>query len=218
MIFTGVNRCINIFLSFIRLATGLSIPMKLNNFVQFRWLNLLFLMCLVITLAPQVRAMNETVVNLGDRDIPETDKVPGMQHVLTLVVTVDELVEVGESNKGIRKYVPITGGYFAGQHVNGESLSGDVIPGGADWQLKRPDGVLEIDALYSIRTSDGQTIIIHNSGIASQADERGPYVRTIPKFQAPKGRYDWLNQHVFTGTIDLVKGGGAVIIRVFQVL
>ena len=69
--------------------------------------------------------MSETVVNLSDRDIPETDKVPGMQHVLTLVVTVDELVEVGESDKGIRKYVPITGGYFAGQHVNGESLSGD---------------------------------------------------------------------------------------------
>ena len=84
---------------------------------------------------------------------------------------------------GRRKYVPITGGYFAGQHVNGESLSGDVLPGGADWQLERPDGVLEIDALYSIRTSDDQTIIIHNSGIASQADEGGPYVRTIPKFQ-----------------------------------
>ena len=186
--------------------------------MYFRWLHLLFLMCLTITLASQASAMSETVVNLGDRDIPETDKVPGMQHVLTLVVTVDELVEVGESDKGIRKYVPITGGYFAGQHVNGESLSGDVLPGGADWQLKRPDGVLEIDALYSIRTSDGQTIIIHNSGIASQADEGGPYVRTIPKFQAPKGKYDWLNQRVFTGTIDLVKGGGAVIIRLFQVL
>lgn len=162
--------------------------------------------------------MKKTVVNIAEKVIPETENAPATQHVLTLVVTLEDAVEVGESDKGVRKYVPISGGYFKGQGVNGETLAGDVLPGGADWQLQRPDGVLEIDALYSIRTDDGQTIIIHNSGIASRADDGGAYIRTTPKFQAPKGKYDFLNKRVFTGTIGMVEGGGAVIIRVFQVL
>ena len=104
--------------------------------------------------------------------------------------------------------VPITGGSFAGP-----KLKGVVLPGGADWQLERPDGVLEIDALYSIKADDGAVIIVHNRGIIA-----GDYVRTSPQFEAPKGPHDWLNRSIFVGTLSGARQPGAVVIRVFRVL
>lgn len=146
--------------------------------------------------------------------IPAPAIAPTTKEVLALVVTLEQTVEVGDSDTGIRRYVPITGGYF-----KGKDMSGVVLPGGADWQLQRPDGVLEIDALYSIKTDDGQTIIIHNVGLASNDPLVGkhPYIRTVPQFKAPKGKYDWLNKRIFTGTITPIEGKHAVVIRVFQV-
>jgi hypothetical protein len=98
------------------------------------------------------------------------------------------------------------------------------MPGGADWQLVRPDGVLEVNALYSIRTDDGVTIVVDNRGIIVPAQPAGegrpaapPYVRTNPRFHAPQGKYDWLNKTMFVGGIAGSSAGGAVIIRVFRV-
>ena len=155
-----------------------------------------------------------TQLDIEKMAIPTAVIAPSTHEVLTLVVTLENTVEIGDSDAGIRRYVPITGGYF-----KGITMSGSVLSGGADWQLQRPDGVLEIDALYSIKTDDGQTIIIHNSGLASNDPLVGkyPYIRTTPQFRAPKGKYDWLNKRVFTGTITPIEGKHAVIIRVFQV-
>ncbi len=146
--------------------------------------------------------------------IPDPVAAPTTNEVLTLVVTLENTVEIGDSDVGMRRYVPITGGYF-----KGKDISGVVLPGGADWQLQRPDGVLEIDALYTFKTDDGQTIIIHNAGLASNDPLVGkyPYIRTVPQFKAPKGKYDWLNKRIFTGTITPIEGKHAVVIRVYQV-
>ena len=40
-----------------------------------------------------------------------------------------------------------------------EPLDGLVLAGGADWQTSRPDGVTEVDALYSMKCDDGTVII-----------------------------------------------------------
>lgn len=146
---------------------------------------------------------------------PEEALAPTTKQVLELVVTLDDRVEVGESDGGIRRFIPITGGYFRGHHINGK-----VLRGGADWQLQRPDGVLEIDALYAVETDDGAHIIIHNQGIVVRPTEQNSqsvYIKTTPQFHAPTGKYDWLNKHVFTGSITPVENGKAVIIRVFQI-
>lgn len=139
---------------------------------------------------------------------------PGTELALELYVTIDPAVEVGESGHGVRQFIPITGGRFTGDGIRGE-----VMAGGADWQLIRPDGVLEVQALYSIRTDDGATIVVDNRGIIAPGAEGAPaYVRTSPRFQAPRGKYDWLNRTMFVGTIAPAPGGGAVIIRAFRVL
>ena len=131
--------------------------------------------------------------------------------VLELYVTLSDNIKVGESDDGERGIIPITGGYFVGKGIRGE-----VMPGGADWQTTRPDGVKEIKALYSIKTDDGQVIVVDNQGIA--LIEGGTrYVRTIPRFHAPKGQYDWLNKKIYTGNITSIKSPRAVVIRVYEV-
>ncbi|MCY3750448.1 MAG: DUF3237 family protein [Gammaproteobacteria bacterium] len=131
--------------------------------------------------------------------------------VLQLYVTLTDSIDVGQTDDGQRYIVPITGGFFTG---NG--ISGEVLPGGADWQVVRADGIKKIIALYSIRTTDGEVIIVDNQGI-SYTDDDGRYRRTIPKFHAPKGKYDWLNKSLFIGTITSIKKPRAVIIRVYEV-
>ena len=87
------------------------------------------------------------------------------------------------------------------------------MPGGADWQYVRGDGVVELVARYSIRTGDGAEIAVTNRGLRRAAPEvmermsRGEavdpalvYFRTVPVFEAPAGAYDWLNRSVFVAT------------------
>ena len=126
------------------------------------------------------------------------------------LVTIAPAVEIGPSSRGTRRYIPITGGTFQGPRIKGVVLSG-----GADWQLQRPDGTTEIDALYSMKADDGAVIIVRNRGLISKG---GAYFRTIPEFEAPVGPHDWLNQAVFVGSVSGAPQPGAVIIRVFQVL
>jgi Protein of unknown function (DUF3237) len=153
---------------------------------------------------------------------PITDvAAPTTELALELYVTLSPRVEVGESDDGVRQFIPITGGRFSGAGIRGE-----VMPGGADWQTRRRDGVVEVNALYSIRTDDGAVIVVDNRGIivppppaavGGAAAPAAGYVRTSPRFHAPQGKYDWLNKTVFIGTITPATGGGAVIIRAFRV-
>lgn len=145
------------------------------------------------------------------------EKYPGFapgifsQPILQLYVTLSDKVRLGQTDLGERNIVPITGGYFIGEDIRGEVMSG-----GADWQLERADGVKEIVAQYSIRTDDGQTIMVDNRGISLGQDENR-YRLTAPRFHAPAGKYSWLNESLFAGTITSIKQPRAVIIRVYKI-
>lgn len=140
---------------------------------------------------------------------------PTTELALELHVNIAPAVVIGASSHGTRQFIPITGGRFSGAG----GLSGEVMAGGADWQLRRPDGVTEVTAIYSIRTADGTVIEVDNRGIIVPPSEGSPaYVRTAPRFHAPQGPYEWLNKTTFVGTISPSPQGGAVIIRVFKVL
>jgi hypothetical protein len=138
---------------------------------------------------------------------------PGTELVMELFVTISAAVTVGPSDYGIRRYIPITGGRFIGAGIKGE-----VLPGGADWQLGRADNVVEVNALYSIKTDDGAVIVVENEGIITPQNGGIGYARTGPRFHAPQGKYEWLNKTLFVGTITPAAESGAVIIRVFKVL
>jgi hypothetical protein len=179
--------------------------------------HVVWLVSLAVTAASSPAYAQQTAGNRWPvADVP----APTTELAIELYVAIAPRVEVGESDDGVRQFIPITGGRFSGDGIRGE-----VMAGGADWQLRRRDGVVEVNALYSIRTDDGAVIVVDNRGIivppapaaAAAAAPAPGYVRTSPRFHAPQGKYDWLNKTVFIGTITPAEGGGAVIIRAFRV-
>ena len=46
-----------------------------------------------------------------------------------------------------------------------------VAPGGSDWQLVRPNGVIEIDAHYVLQTDAGAFIEVRSTGIREASPE-----------------------------------------------
>lgn len=124
-----------------------------------------------------------------------------VEWVMNLVVTCSspERPAPGVASKdGQRDEIwPIIGGRFEGPDIRGA-----VVPGGGDFPVTRPDGVVVIDALYRLKTDDGVTIIIHNKGLAYPGGdaEWGKY-RLAPVFTAPVGPYDWLNKSIFIANL-----------------
>jgi hypothetical protein len=126
-------------------------------------------------------------------------------------VTIDAPIVVGTGPQGLRRIVPITGGTFEGPRIKGTILSG-----GADWQFVRADGVLQIEAKYTLRTSDGVTIMITNRGMrhgppdvidrlakGEAVDSSLYYFRTVAELEAPSdSRYAWLNKALFLATAE----------------
>jgi hypothetical protein len=136
------------------------------------------------------------------QNIPPT---PGLEYVCELRVTLDPPLTVGQTPKGLRRIIPITGGT-----VTGPSLNGTIFNGGADWQFIRKDGVAELEAHYQFKTDDGVIIYIKNEGIrvatpevAARIAKGEPvpaseyYFRARPQFEAPEGKYYWMNNALF---------------------
>ena len=154
---------------------------------------------------------------------PQRYDIPQLEFVCELSVKVGTPYVVGETPHGLRRIIPITGGTFEGPRIKGE-----ILPGGADWQIVRKDGVAELEAHYQLKTLDGVTIYITNTGLRVATPEvaarigRGEqvspseyYFRTVPKFEAPVGKYDWMNNAIFIATA--VRNPDNVLITVWQV-
>lgn len=133
---------------------------------------------------------------------------PALQFVLAARVTVGVPQELGDVGKGGRRIVPITGGDFSGP-----ALRGEVLPGGADWQVLRGDGVAELEARYTLRAEDGALIYVRNHAlrhgpaevIAALAAGRpvapeSYYFRGATFFETGAVHYAWLNRHIIVCT------------------
>jgi len=147
--------------------------------------------------------------------------IPG-EFVFEVRADVAAPLVIGPSSHGLRRVVPILGGT-----VSGPRLSGRVVPGGADWQYVRPDGVLSAEAKYALEADDGTLIMVTNRGIRHGPPEvierlgRGEdvpasayYFRTVAELEAPIGAYDWMNKALFIGIAE--RKAAAAIIRFHQ--
>lgn len=136
----------------------------------------------------------------GNATIMAQDFVkPELEFICELRVTIDSLMELGDTPKGQRVIIPITGGTF-----EGPKLKGTVLKGGADYQYVSMDGDrTELNAIYTFQTDDGVLIHVRNTGVIYEPkDENGEvksfYFRATPTFEAPlDSKYAWLNQAVF---------------------
>jgi hypothetical protein len=130
------------------------------------------------------------------------------------VVDIAPVIDLGDSPLGKRRMIPITGGTFVGPRLRGK-----VLPGGADRQLVRKDGVTLLNALYEMQTDDGAVITILNRVIIDPSDKLAPYSRSMVEATAPEGPNGWLNRRIFVGDLHgLPPERRAVVIRVYEVI
>ena len=148
---------------------------------------------------------------------------PGLERLCRGIVRIGEPLEIGDTPLGRRRIVPITGG-----RVEGPRFSGEVLPGGADWQIVTRDGTIRLEARYTVRTADDALVYVRNIGVRSGAPEvlarlgRGEpvdpaayYFRTTPRFETSAPAYAWLNDLVAVASA--VKRPDAVILDFYAV-
>jgi len=129
-------------------------------------------------------------------------------------VTISERESLGRGPLGERFIVPITGGRFWGGPGH-EALHGEVLPGGADRQLLRADGIKELSALYEMRVHDGTVLTVHNRVLIDEA-QSPRYARSVLTVTAPEGPWAWINRRLLVGTLHSLRPQAqAVLVRVF---
>jgi len=146
-----------------------------------------------------------------------------LERLFVAEISLAKPQELGETPQGRRRIIGITGGKFSGA-----KLSGRVLPGGADWQVIRADGVADLDARYTLETGDGALIYVRNRGYrhgpsniveklaAGEAvDPSLYYMRTTPLFETGDARYAWLNGMICVATG--ARRAAAVELEVFEV-
>src|SRR5437762_6437276 len=122
--------------------------------------------------------------------------------LMTLQVVVPPPQKLGAVPHGTRAIAAITSGTFEGLRLRGR-----VLPGGGDWTLLRPDGVLELDLRLTLETDDGALIHMASFGlrhgpaevIASLArgervDPSAYYFRSTPRFETGHPKYAFVNR------------------------
>ena len=149
---------------------------------------------------------------------------PILEFAFEACVLIGTPLEQGMVGGNRQRIVPITGG-----HVSGARFSGEILPGGADWQALRPDNVLDVLARYTVRADDGAIVSIVNSGYrrgpadviarlaaGEEVDPALYYFRTTPRFEvAADSRHAWLGESVFV--CSAARFPDRVILRFFAV-
>src|SRR3954463_7705699 len=120
---------------------------------------------------------------------------------MTVRIAAAPAQKLGAVPHGIRSIIPVTGGDF-----EGPQLRGKVLPGGGDWLLLRPDGVLELDLRITLETDDHALIQMTFQGLR----------RTLPRFETSSEKYAFLNRIITVG-IGETRPDGAVH-RIHEIL
>ena len=132
---------------------------------------------------------------------------PELEFAFAIKARVGPILDLGQTARGHRRIIDILGG-----EVQGPRLTGEILPGGADWQIVRPDGTIEVVARYTIRSSTGALIYVQNEGLRVASPDivarmsRGEAVpfdsyhfRTAPRFETAEPSLKWLERATFVG-------------------
>ena len=146
------------------------------------------------------------------------------RYVFTITARIAGVTTAGDIGSGVRRIIPITGG-----EVKGADISGKVLPFGADFQIIRPNELIELEAKYAFETDDGAVVYVENKGMrfgplellqrlkrGEPVDPKLIYFRTVPRFETGHEKYRWLMEHIFVGSA--ARHADRVVIDVHQVL
>ncbi len=153
----------------------------------------------------------------------DTLAVPALEFLVAINAEVGELVSLGQGPLGERRVVDIVGGSFEGPRLRGKVL------GGQDWQIARRDGVLDIDARYTIEAEGGGKVRVVSQGYrhgppevmarlarGEDVDPADYFFRTLIRFETGDAELAWLNKTLSVATA--VRKAWRVEIRAWRLL
>lgn len=148
---------------------------------------------------------------------------PALAHIADFLVEVGQPIAIGETARGLRRVVPITGGTIQGPRLNGAILNA-----GADYQIIGTDGFTRLEARYVARLDDGALIYIENRGVrfgppevmaritrGEPVDPAEVYFRSAPRFETAAATHQWLTRPLFVASG--VRHPDRVALSVFEV-
>lgn len=151
------------------------------------------------------------------------------KYVFTITALIGAVTSAGEVGTGVRRIIPIHGGEVTGPGLDGKGISGKVCAFGADFQIIRPNELIDLEAKYAFETDDGATVYVENRGIrfgpldllaklkrGEPVDPKLIYFRTHPRFETGHDKYRWLMEHIFVGSA--ARHADRVVIDVHVVL
>jgi len=151
---------------------------------------------------------------------------PALQtrYVFTITAHIGGVTSAGDIGHGVRRIIPVIGG-----EVRGAGINGKICGFGADFQIIRPNELIELEAKYAFETDDGAVVYVENKGIrfgpvellqrlkrGEPVDPRLIYFRTVPRFETGSEKYRWLMQNLFIGSA--ARHPDRVVLDVHQVL
>jgi hypothetical protein len=146
------------------------------------------------------------------------------QPIFTIRSGLAGIRKLGATPYGERRIIDILDGT-----VDGPKLNGRVLPGGADWQIVRADGVVHLHARYTIETDKGGLILVDSEGYRhgppdvmerlardETVDPSQYYFRAFMRFETSDPASAWLNRILCIGRG--TRQNRAVQIEAFEVL
>src|SRR3989442_2223794 len=140
---------------------------------------------------------------------------PHLEHLSDMHVDRGPPQIVGQTPAGMRQILVVKGGT-----VDGPKLKGELLPGGGDWALLRPDGAVQLDVRATIRAEDGALVYGYYSGLIVASPQiygrifggedvplAADYLYTDPMFQTGAPQYEWLNRVVAIGRGKVIPNG-----------
>ena len=154
--------------------------------------------------------------------------MPGLEPAFTVDARLGPLEDHGVTRAGHRRVVPIAGGRVGGLPDGQTRFDAEILPGGADWQVVRPDGTIEIDTRYSARTPAGEHLHFRTAGVRSgppdvlaallrgeDVDPASYYFRVAVYLETSAPRLAFLERSIFIASA--VRGADSVSYTAYRV-
>jgi hypothetical protein len=131
-----------------------------------------------------------------------------LEFAFEMRLTLGKRMHIAVAERITRGAVLVAGGTF-----EGPGIKGIIVPGsGGDFPHVWADGGGRFESQYLLETDDGAVILKRSTGVRAappdvvkallageKVDPASYYMRMTPRFEAPQGRYNWLNRTLFVG-------------------
>jgi hypothetical protein len=140
----------------------------------------------------------------GGIPVPESGTL-----VFQAEMTLDRVADIGRTQYGRRRVAVVQAGTLTGAKVTGA-----VMTGALDLELTLGNGVIEIEQLLVLRTSDGRFVYVRGAGTGPDAGD----VRLVMDFEAPTASdVAWLNSGTYVARRVLNAAARTMTLRVYDV-